>query len=247
MFHFFKRKKIVVDAFTYVPAVYELAAPKPAKKFIPENFKKLKSSYNENAGNGINFEFSTIKRCIGIQQIYNSGFVIPSWTDFTIKVDQHGRYVWSSLSNIMSVVHHSNQQVWSDFMPEWTHLKIETPWVFSEKTGVNMVWTNAEWFWKQLPNVKILNGVVDYKYQSTTSLNIMMKNSSSLDVKFGDPLVHIIPISEYDVEINPVLLTKPEYDMKSSYQVTSRGNYHFVKKARQAKEQERKCPFGFGK
>ena len=57
----FKKRKIVVDAFTARPAIFDTAKIQEATKFLPEWWKNLPSKVKDVLSNKIEVEYPTLK------------------------------------------------------------------------------------------------------------------------------------------------------------------------------------------
>ena len=214
----FKKKKITVDCFTYHTAVKELFPIKEIKYFYPEWFKKLKETYTEKSEgeNSIEFERSTMKMCEGFRNHYSHGFIIPLWSDLIIDVkkDQGYNFLFSSQKDILGHIEHHNHNEYGNMFNKFIHGKIITPWMIKEKSGVKFMWTEPRWntvkYWDKL---NVVPGTVIYNTQHIAHINMFVSNKTQkINLNAGQPLVHLVPLTEYDVEIKTHLLEKKEYE-----------------------------------
>lgn len=240
----FKKPVITIDAFTYDEGTRIEVAPKPTSKFIPKEFKRLPNKI-PSMNNNIIIEQATLKGCTGVLNLFTTGFIIPAWCDFNVQVDAGGSYQWNGAHRTLDVSDHPPQQLWEGFYPKHSHIKLHNPWVFREKTGVNFTWQGCIWHNYAHDNMVILPAVLDFKYQATTHVNMMIKHDSQLSMKAGDPLVQLIPVSDKKVEIKTHRVSYEEWDSMRFNPVRWTDTYKLRKKA--IDESERKCPFGFGK
>lgn len=247
MMFFFKRKKIVVDAFVSRPAIFEYAKIQETNKFLPEWWKKLPTKVTSVLSNSIELKYSTMKRCDGFLDLYRHGIIMPLWCDLTIKTTPDN-YSWNySGSGLSPLESHPNWEYGPEF-DNYIHLKIASPWIFSENTGVKFHFAPASWsqidYWKTMV---IVPGVIEYKNQCTTNINMFVpKINNQIQLEHGQPMVHIIPLSENNVEVRNHLLSDEEWRVKHeriSWKNTFNGRLKFIKKI----EKQSKCPFGFGK
>ena len=240
----FKKPVITVDAFTYDEGTIVEVSPKESSKFIPNEFKRMPKEISS-MKNDIVLEQSTIKRCTGVLNLFTSGFIIPAWCDTHIEVDANGFYKWTGAHRTLNISDHPRQQIWDGFYPHHAHVKLHSPWVFREKTGVNFTWQGCAWHNYDKDNMLVLPAVIDFKYQATTHVNMMIRNDSRISLTAGDPLVQLIPISDKKVKINPIRVSYEEWDSMRYNPVRFTNTYSRRKKS--MKENEKKCPFGFGK
>lgn len=251
MMFFFKRKQIIIDCFVVNPTIHDYYPIQSANKFFPDGWKKHPRSkkiklheYVEPSSN-IEVELPTIKKCIGFIDLFSSGFIIPAWCDFGIEFQENGKMTYHANGNTV-IEQHPRWQVWNDLYSDYGHAKVISPWILHEKDGVKFSWHQCDWNNTQyLDRVRIVSGVVDYKYQHQTNINMFIKKGSIVNFSANQPLVHLIPISERDVKIKTHLVT-PDEIMKKDYKPSQYMNqYNFAKKVIDNKES--KCPFGFGK
>jgi len=244
---FFKKKKIVVDAFTKISGINDLFPIEPSKKFLPRWWKNISPFYTVNELNDVAINRSTIKQCDGIRQFYNHGFIIPAWIDMIIKTDKDGNWGCKLASNDTDtrIDSHNRLEFGTEFN-DFIHVKIQSPWLLKEKTGCKFYYTSP--FWNQithLGNFYTPPGIVNYKDQSSTQLNLFFPvKDNAVTVNAGMPLVHLIPLTEYDVEIRCHAVTSEEYDQiyLKNYVSSFFGNY---KKNKKFRESAGKCPIGF--
>jgi hypothetical protein len=248
----FKRKEIVVDCFVTNPVIEKFQSIAPAYNFFPEGWKTLpktvniKVHENNDPNSKIEAPLSTIKKCIGIQHLFSNGFIIPAWADFHIEIQKTGKLMYASPAEFQ-VDQHPTFQLWDGLYDGYGHVKISSPWVIHEKSGVSFTWNQCDWHnTKNAEICKIVSGVLDFKYQHQSNINMFVKKDSVYSANAGDPLVHLIPISEKNVKIKTHLVDINEIRKLDHLPAQYSNQYNTIK--RKTIEQEaKKCPFGFGK
>ena len=246
----FKTKSIVVDAFTINEVICDHFPIESASKFYPSWWKEMPKSFLSSDQQGMQIDASTIKRCRGFIDLYSTGFIIPLWADMHIETrDVDEECVWKYSTNGMpSMVSHPKSQYGNTF-DNFKHLKIITPWLMREKTGVQFHFTSPTWSnVSYLDGMNILPGIIDYKYQVATNVNLFMPHNRIYHIEHGTPLVHIIPITDKEIKIKCHTISAEEYyriENSRTYHMSFLNNYGSMKKAIDKKEA--KCPFGFGK
>jgi hypothetical protein len=243
---FFKKPKIVVDCFTDDNQIGELYPIQHINKFIPDWWKKLPNLLNLLNENNVEIPVSTMKYCVGFNNTYSAGMVIPMWTDFFIS-NSHDRQEYQFADRISELTQHDTAQ-WGDSFKNHFHVKLISPWVLKEKTGVNWVFT--ELFYNSnnsLDTHRIMPGIVEYKYQHVTHINMLIKKSDGdrLNFSAGDPMVHLIPMSDKNIKIKTHIVSTDEHSKLRGIPNTFTNYYNKKKKIMQ--RNEKKCPFGFGK
>jgi hypothetical protein len=251
----FKKKEIVVDCFTYEPLIHDACKISPAKKFLPDWYKKLPTSFSKIVPNslGIEVEQSTIRRCPGVNNLFGSGFMIPLWSDLKIKsTETEWKHVFSFEPDGTGIESHPKTQ-YGPVFDLYFHLKIQSPWMFKEKTGVHFTWLQPTWnLVNHMQELVIVPAVTEFKYQNATNINLFIpKNDNEIFIKAGTPLVHLIPLSEDQIIIKNHLVSRDEY-VKIAHSrgpaLTFTNKYRNIKNIIQREEKEqKKCPFGFGK
>ena len=163
--------------------------PKPASRFIPEEYKKLER-FHEN-----NLHSATVKTCMPFLDSLTAGYIIPFDQD----------YVVDPVENDFSIKP-SNQQV----DETGTHSKLQLPKEWRKITGENAGKFGNKWLIKTPPGYsclfikpmnriedrfEIIAGVVD----TDTYINvinfpfILHKRDEQFMIKKGEPMVQVIP------------------------------------------------------
>jgi hypothetical protein len=254
----FKRKTITVDAFTNQAGVYEYFPMNKSTKHLPDWWLTLPKLTNLESESGIPYELTTMKRCPGFIDLYKKSFTLSSYTELKIKTTEND---WSCISSsglaqsvgvqLKLIETHHRDQFGSAF-DKFHHMKFIQPWLIYEKTGVNFLLAPTYWnhieFWEKC---FFATGLINFKYQHAAHVNFFMKRINDLiTIKSGTPLVHLIPLSEYNVDLKTHLISDEDYDKKmkvSTYSTSYNNSYTHKKNIIDERERERKCPFGFGK
>lgn len=211
MFSFFKKEKIVLDCFTYIPAVYDNAKIKVSTSYFPEWWKTAPRILGNK---------NTIKSCRGFIDYFSQGFVVPSWFDADIHVyskndpEQRSFKVQYS-NNYVDLSEHENTQ-FLDFAGQYgRNIKIRSPWAFRTKENINFLWTQPTWNMRSVLNkICVLPAVVNFKYQHHTHINFFLEQ---LDKEYTvnlppiSPLVMLHPMTEKKIEIKNHLVDEREY------------------------------------
>lgn len=221
MLFFIKNKKIVVDAFTRHEAIASQYAIKKASAFIPEWWKNAEKSYMADDL----YKMPTIRTCPGILDLYKKGFMIPIWTDIAFKVSDNN-YQWQCADRATEISIHDSKQ-WEAFADadKFGHLKIMSEW--SIRTNKNVDWLFTEPYWNTGIDKKysISPGVLN-AYHTNMPLNIQMMIDKSSDYRFditaGEPLVHMIPLSDKEIEIKTHVVSDSDW---KKYSVIHRSKF----------------------
>jgi hypothetical protein len=255
MMFLFKKKEIVVDCFTHEPAIYDVSKVDYSKKFFPDWWKKLPTKYPKIVPNslGLEIEHSTIRRCPGVNDIFKHGVMIPMWSDLKVKVlNDKWSYNYSFQPEMCDIQTHPVDQYGPAF-DGYNHLKLLSPWVFKEKTGVKFAWLQPSWnLVPHLNQFSIVPAVVDYKFQNATHINMFVpKGDYEFTINCGEPIIHVIPLTEKKLVIKTHLITALEWsrmmNTKGSPVTFINKNKYFRDKITKQESEQKKCPFGFGK
>lgn len=235
---FIRQKKIVLDCFTNEKSVFNYAKIDYANNFYPKWLKNIDKSYED----GIKTT-STIKKCEGLLQTYQHGFIIPLWCDLVINIENRS-YNWQFADFKTEIEVHSSKQ-W-DYFADPTkhgHIKIVTPWQIETKNKVYFSYIAPYWNLNLNDNFSIPSGIVEYKYQHGTNINIFLNllEDRKIHIDFGTPMAHVIPISEKNIELRHHLVDDKEYKNKTS--ILKFNNQYNTKKKLDQKIEKSKCPF----
>ena len=236
----FKKKKIVLDCFTYNSSAYEYGKIERASKFYPDWWKNTPRKHDKNPiGTS-----TTIKTCPGLIENYQYGVMLPLWSDLNIFINSAEKSCsWQYADNNSRIESHPPIE-WDKYVDPSTHihLKMDTPWVFKCKEDVPFMYMKPYWNYQPFSSISVPTGILNYKYQHTTNFNMFVNATldAHIELKHGDPLAHMIPIDNREVIIHNHLIDDKEY-AKFFTRLKFNGNYNAIKKLRQ--EKESKCPF----
>jgi hypothetical protein len=265
MVFWFKRKKIVLDCFTSDIFTYENAKVDYASKFIPKWWKELPqvgSSSND----------TNMKYCRGFTELYKNSFIIPFWGTLQIEVNDisnvstdikwFSNFKISHGTNNEPVEYHNRNQ-FKDFVSDkFTHLKINCPWYFTSKSKTNYMFSDPLWNRSDLTAYSVLPGVVDYKFNNTSNVNIMIElRTEKRIISFfpGDPIAMITPMTEDEIDLRTHLesseFTNGHFSTSSRFSLAGfkgikyKSAYNLRRSFTEEQEEmnKSKCPFGFKK
>lgn len=245
MLFFFKKKTIVVDCFTDRTYVHDYAKIDYAIKFIPEWWKKLPATH---CAPGDITDLPTMKTCSGFVEQYKKGFIIPMWSDCAIEVGPVGEpkhtIRWAFSDGMTNAVAHPPYQRGSYCSSsDYEHLKINSPWFLECKNDIRFQFLQPIYNFQNPEKAIILPGIIDYRFQYGTSINIMFRKTEKYEkYKFshGQPMAHIVPISENKIVLKHHVISKEEminrFDKGKFARLSFRNNHALVKRLS-------KCPF----
>lgn len=245
MLFIFKRRKIVLDLFTCRQLVFDTSKPKNAAQFYPEWWKQLPRSVKLDAEDM--FDTATMRRCMGMVDQFRYGFIVPLWSDLAVELAPVGfTGVKAQFSDRVSTLSSHPQAMRGAYLPDtkFAHLKLEAPWVAKCKEDVKFTWQQPTW---NMPNPEqyiVLPGVIDYKYQYSMNTNVMFVRGHEerrIDLRLGQPMAHVCPISEREVDLRYHMVGGEEFGrMMQGDKISNLDNYRVYRRLREAEE---KCPF----
>lgn len=244
MIFLFKKKEIVLDCFTANEGVITTAPIVHAIKNTPKWWQDL-PPYR--MVKDVMYPTHTAKYCTGIVDYFAKSIVIPLWSDLMIKVNDAGSYNWQFADMESTAVVHNTASQATGFMPTYGHIKLQTPWKFKTKEEISWVWSHPVYNFPNNNALVSLPAVVNYKWQATTSINMLISLDKPQDffLKHGQSLIHITPMSDRKVKIVRHLVSKEEYERigTASRISTFYNNYNTRKELAQKFSD---CPFKKG-
>tara|TARA_B110000285_G_scaffold227330_1_gene288482 strand:- start:1667 stop:2431 length:765 start_codon:yes stop_codon:yes gene_type:complete len=247
---FFKKKTRIVDCFTSNQMVHDHFPIAPAKEFIPDWFKKLNSTYNVNVDSTLRNNAVTVKRCPGITSLFNKGFVLPLWTDMKLdfKPLENNQFEFraetAAQDPTWGVEVHDSRQYTGLFENNFFQSKITSPWLIKEKSGLDFMFIEPTYTMTN-PNIfTVIPGVLNFKYQNYANINLMTEITTPMQkqihISAGEPLAHIIPLTEDNVELRVHKLSKEDFNsLNESTSAYKWYGTYFDRK----KNIEKKCPY----
>jgi hypothetical protein len=244
MFSFFKRSpEITIDCFTAFRMIYETTPIVHAYKATPEwwdNIKKPEGKLYRIHRNGA-FNNANVKTCAGFLELYKRGIILENWSDRIIKIENNKMNTWAGF-DVGCDIH--PRELYGEGFKNYFHLKMISPWFFKEKTGVKFVWLGAEWSLEDF-YFRVLPGVVDFKLNASTHVNMMIPNyDTEFVIPLGLPLAQIIPLTDKKIKLKQHLVSEIEYKKMSFHSQNSfYGWRKFVQIDKRNQKRESKCPF----
>jgi hypothetical protein len=244
-FNFFN-KPVVLHCYTNRADVFNFSPIQKANKFIPAWWKNLPKTYFLKDSLQ---PFSTMKYCVGVTDLYKKGFVIPMWSEMAVEVGEinSGSYRYQYADETSTATAHNPQQFGAAYPSEkYQHLKLDSPWVFMCDEDIDFLFTEPTWNIDTPEIIKILPGILNYKYQSSTNINtIWLRQDKPVvyTIDHNQPIIHVIPLTQKIVELKLHLVNDIEYEnltKKNKLGVFTK-KYSVAKKLTKA----RGCPFHF--
>lgn len=213
MFFFVKKKPLVVNFFTTDEAVFKFSRPERAAKFMPEWFKALpKQVFKDN----FLAPKSTLRTCPGFIELYKSGFIIPAWSDFNLEIGaDYYKFLFADEKSTVAQ-HNLDQIANSPFVKTHLNAKLINPWSVKSEEKVKLLFTAPTWNDFGFDDISIVPGVtVPDKFLLSLNINLFLKLQSEAkiySIKFGQPLCHVVPLTDRQIDLRYELITPAEYE-----------------------------------
>jgi hypothetical protein len=208
--------------FSSIDGVADVCPILPANQILPNWVSAVKENYVNEKKNRID-RVGHLYQCPGIFDLYNYGFIVPAWHDFTIKTEfNRDSFSWKIPNQELSVLMGNtnligtHQKSITDFLPRPPTsinqiVKINTPWHAVAPKGIKFLVLPIAY-----PDSFEFNshiGILDPAVSSEINiqLNWNIKDGEIL-VKAGTPLAHIIPLS--NEKFNIICRNATEKDFK---------------------------------
>lgn len=233
MFWFSRKAKVVLECFTYQKHIHDLYPIIESSKAIPDWFSNMKGNYL-----GDDFvPASTVKKCPAVAKNIMAGFIMPLWSDLALFHDSVNKQCKWQFSDNGGLGSHSAIQwdAWKD-PKNVMHLKLDSPWRFRTKQELKFLW-QAPYFHKTNSVLEVVQGIDSYHCLHSTNINCFVditKDYTTL-IRANTPLVHLIPMTEKEVIVKNIFISKEEWEQMNKPNPTFQASYKVLTKS--------KCPF----
>ena len=233
----YSSNKIVLEFYTNQQYVMDQCQPMLAKNFIPEWWKSLPSSRSETNlhTEGSPVPISSMKQCAAINDILREGVIVPSWCELHLSCDPYGVLDQRVFPEHTALLPHDEQD-WNFHKPNYSHVKIGSPWLVKEETGVKWVWTTPDWHQKDPLAYWGVPGIIEYKHQHAMLNNLMIPFKGKVKINTGDPWLQLVPMSDKPIEVKCQLVSDEEMNRLNTTNISAVGSYG--KSIRNKKRQE---------
>lgn len=238
-----------MDCFVNSSYIYETVPIVNAHKTYPQWWLDLPLAHKRNFDfgyigdkNDVVQKNNNMKNCYGFLEYYKKGAVVECWSDLVFKVGPAGYKFFSSCGP--NHVEHSVTQRGLGFK-NYHHIKLSNPWLIEVKEDVKFLFSPATWNLENYDFV-IPPGVLNFKVTNVCHINVLLPaKKEEFVIPIGQPLVHLIPLSDKNLNITNHLISEQEYKKKVSLALSSffgwRRKLELL--TRSKKREELKCPF----
>jgi hypothetical protein len=194
------------------------------QKHYPKWFKNLEVPRDRYG------DYSNVRLCAGLTDLFRNTFVIPSWQEFEIAVYPDGNVTFNAPNkDDYPVEGHMLEAQAPDAWPGYKNVKLISPWLITSKSDILFQMCQPSWNNSDPCLFHVVTGLVEFKYQHAVHVNMLVP---ILDEKYifhidaGEPLAYLTPLTEKSVEIDYKLVSPEErsrllhdwdFTFKSSY------------------------------
>lgn len=232
----FFKKKVTLNLYTDRADVYHWSQLQEAKKHKPKWWRDLKSE-----SDAVGTEASqSMRHCAGFNKLFAKAFFAPMWCEAHGHIYPDGNWQFSFADQVSMAREHPASER-GKFMADdkYQNIKFISPWYASCDESVDFLFTNADYFDESNKDLIVLNGVVDFKNQSSLNINTMIKRSADckeIFIKKDTPMYMLIPLTERRVVLKHHLVTTQDLKRMSQKKFPT---LYFVNNYRKIKS----CPF----
>ena len=204
----------------------DLFSPQEGMKLLPDWFKTIDR----------NQEYPTLATCPGFIELFKKSINIPLWSD--IKITYKGNQLTDvqmpgigQMSREFIQVHTPDQ--WGDGFKNSLHIKLMSPWHITSNKDTPFLMHDAVWHKEHIDGYNVLPGVMEFKYQHASHINIMLPNSSiekTLMLKAGTIIAHLTPLSDTKLSIESKLISQEKWMGLQNYISSFKTPYATAKK-----------------
>jgi Family of unknown function (DUF6065) len=175
----------------------KLYYPSPASKKLPEWYKNMVGSFDDNKDAFAVSNSQTMKRCLPIFDAISLGYIICTFTDIYVQQTPEGnpQFSWSNAELNEVIQAHPPFQVMGYKGKDFPHgaFKFRNPWAIKTPKGYSTLFMNPSHH-NNRP-FQILEGVVDTDFYSSNVNFPFILNESNFEglIPAGTPIVQVVP------------------------------------------------------
>ena len=188
---------------------------KASSHFIPTWWKNTPKSEIQGWKNNEFIGSTTTKSCLGIIGTFQNGYVMPLWSDVSIKLEPN-RFSYKFSDEMTKLQFHSNQQA-PGFHDDYLICKVNSPWLIESSENINFLFCDPIFATGQ-KNYSAIYGIIPAfnGYLNSNIFLLFKKEPSEIFIKHNTPLLHIIPITEKRIIFKTEVINFEEYTKKAS-------------------------------
>jgi hypothetical protein len=203
------------------PHIVEHFSPYPAKRGVPDWYKRLSQTISTVDGNK-----ATAKACMPFQDAMNAGYIIPNHYEHALQTRQVGEqeYHFDHITPPMGRIgyHYHEQCPMSNPRlndAKCSFVKLELEWTIKTPPGYSCLFFDP--FYRGERGFTVLPGVIDTDtYEVPPAFPLQVHSHDSFSIAPGEPIVQVIPFKREDWTMtasHDVLPQKLLYFFNASY------------------------------
>ena len=177
-----------------VPHVVEHFSPYPAKRGVPDWYKKLPQTVSTVDG-----DKATAKACMPLQDSMNAGYIIPNHYEHQLKTRQMqpGEYHFNHIAPPLGRIgyHHWEQCPMGNPLvnnDDISFVKLELEWTIRTPPGYSCLFFDP--FYRGSRDYTVLPGIVDTDtYDVPTAFPMQVHTHEPFTIAPGEPMIQVIP------------------------------------------------------
>lgn len=215
MFWFCKPKPLNVYFYTSREPVFNFSRPQSGIKFIPTWMRQLPAPhFPDNISEKLVLK-TNIKSCPGVFELYKSSFVFQMWSDLNVEVYPDKNYRYQFIDNQSEIKSHPNWQfAGSYFDANHINIKLINPWHTKTDKNVKLLVLPPVWNNFGHEDVLLPPGISRMHTSPLEfNLNLLIKvkpEKTVYEFLFGQPIAHVIPLTERPVKYHYELVSEQE-------------------------------------
>ena len=181
----------------------ELVPIVPAKEFLPKWWKNINFNEGVTMIGNTPVNNGTVKRCPGIIDFLNQGWVVPLWSDLYLNVKGNESISFEFSDKNYEATIHKHQQL-LDYVPthiqeeyKWV-LKLHSPWFLETPPGYSIYEMNPYYYF--VKEFDTASGLTDSDIYHSINPFLFLKKDGEFIIKRGTPVSVIIPIKRVKIE-----------------------------------------------
>lgn len=218
--NFFDKFKIAAGdqniQFLCDPDIYDsIPKPYPARKFIPDWYKKLSPRNKPEGKSGPGqSDKATIKRCPPFLDAMVTGWIIPLVADIQIETNEDASYIeWYSQTDLSLIETHRMDQVTGNPWGNCPPLKFINHWLVKVPPGWSVLFTPP--LNRPNPHIDLLSGIVecDKYYEIVNFPGFFTTPNWVGQLEIGMPLMQVIPFKREILDIKSEIRPFTEHEI----------------------------------
>jgi hypothetical protein len=169
----------------------------------------------------------TLRSCPAFADLHKNSIGIPLWTDMTIsyKGNRVTRINAPYMYPDMIQPHHEDQ--WGAGFANSFNVKLLSPWYVTANRDTPFLMHDAVWHKENLDEYQVLSGIINFKYQHSSHINMMFpisEEEKTVELKAGTILAYLTPLSETKIKIKTQWETEEKLNSYKFYRFSFNDN-----------------------